>query len=176
MSTHLPKKLTVLSLNKKEIVQLPGFTELNHYLKPELKGFVKKRVHEYTNKKRGYTVGEYCDKYSANPEAYKPEHPTKRKSQVSKQVRQEKKEKTQKKKETIKEMLKEYKPAKPVKQAEPVKPTKPVKQEKPVIEEKPVKKEKPQKRVKTVYENGKKKKYSTGPNPNGWRNFYPIKK
>lgn len=63
-TTTLSKNKTVLSLNKKEIVKLPGFTHLNDYLLKELKIFVRDRVHIYTKKKRGYTVGEYLEHYN----------------------------------------------------------------------------------------------------------------
>lgn len=76
---NLPENKTVLSLNKGEIVQLPGFKSLRNYLLTELKGFVRVRVHQYTKKKRGYKVKEYVEKYRSNPEPYIPSHPTKRK-------------------------------------------------------------------------------------------------
>ena len=78
-SCNLPQNKTVLSLNKGEIVQLPGFKSLYNYLLIELKDFVRARVHQYTKKKRGYKVKEYVEKYRSNPQPYIPPHPTKRK-------------------------------------------------------------------------------------------------
>lgn len=78
-TTTLPHNRTVLSLNKKEILKLPGFTHLNDYLLKELKVFVRDRVHIYTNKKRGYKVGEYLEKYHKVGTAYKPTHESARK-------------------------------------------------------------------------------------------------
>lgn len=72
----MPKKKTLLSLNKKEILQLPGFTHLNNYLLKELKNFVRTRMHEYTTKKRGYTGEEYINDYNKKPEKFEPKYKT----------------------------------------------------------------------------------------------------
>lgn len=85
---NLPKSKTVLSLRKKEIVQLPGFTDLDNYLCKELKEFTRHRVYQYSNKKRGYTVGQYLDKYKENPEPYKPRYQTERKAVKSQQTKE----------------------------------------------------------------------------------------
>ena len=72
----MSKGKTLLSLNKREILNLPGFTELDDYLLRELKGFVRTRMHEYTTKKRGYTVEEYKNDYNKKPEPFTPKYPT----------------------------------------------------------------------------------------------------
>ena len=79
-TTTLPKNRTVLSLNtKKDILKLPGFTHLNNYLYKELKAYVRNRVHLYSNKKRGYTIGEYIEKYNKEGWSFNPEHDSARK-------------------------------------------------------------------------------------------------
>ena len=79
MSTDLPKGKTICSLNKKEILQLPGFNHLKLYLCKELKQMVRERVSEqYKCNKRGFTVQNYLDKYNVKPEPYFPKYKTDR--------------------------------------------------------------------------------------------------
>lgn len=48
----MPKGKTLLSLNRKEILELPGFKRLDSYLYTELKSFVRTQMRKYTTKKR----------------------------------------------------------------------------------------------------------------------------
>ena len=59
--TPLSHKRTLLSLNKTEILQLPGMRHLNYYLYSELKTYIRSKLPEWTKKKRGFTVGEYIN-------------------------------------------------------------------------------------------------------------------
>ena len=77
--TTLPEKKTLLSLTRKgDILQLPGFENLGHYLLKELKVFVRERMRQYTTKTRGFTIKEYMEIYNKNKEAFKPSHETQR--------------------------------------------------------------------------------------------------
>lgn len=79
--TTLPEKKTLLSLTRKgDILQLPGFENLGHYLLKELKVFVRERMRQYTTKTRGFTIKEYMEIYNKNPEPYKPSQSTTRKN------------------------------------------------------------------------------------------------
>ena len=79
--TTLPKSRTLLSLTKKgDILSLPGFEKLGHYLLKELKEFVRERMRQYTTKTRGFTVGEYIEIYNKDPKPYKPSKSTSRKN------------------------------------------------------------------------------------------------
>lgn len=86
MTTHLPKQMTLLSLNKKEILQLPGFDHLKEYLLKELKTFLREFINRHSSKKRGMTVAIYLQKYSQDPKPYQPSHPTQRKKRTRKQA------------------------------------------------------------------------------------------
>lgn len=86
MTTHLPKQMTLLSLNKKEILQLPGFEHLKEYLLKELKTFLREFINRHSSKKRGMTVEIYLQKYSQEPKPYQPSHPTQRKKRARKQT------------------------------------------------------------------------------------------
>ncbi len=77
--TNLPLKKTCCSLNRKEILQLPGFENLREYLCKELKKFVRDRItNEFKCKKRGFTVKQYCEKFEQEGSAYLPKHKTER--------------------------------------------------------------------------------------------------
>ena len=77
--TELPLNRTICSLNKKEILQLPGFTYLGNYLCTELKQMVRERItNEYKRKKRGFTVKDYCDIFQKEGSAYTPKYETRR--------------------------------------------------------------------------------------------------
>lgn len=76
----MPKKNTVLSLKRREILELPGFELCHAYLYHELKDFVRTQMREYTKKKRGYTVEQYTADYNKDPKQFKPKYETKRKS------------------------------------------------------------------------------------------------
>lgn len=79
--TTLPNSRTILSLKtRKDILKLPGFENLGHYLVGELREFVRDRMVKYTKKTRGFTVGEYRNIYNNNPQPYKPSRPTARKN------------------------------------------------------------------------------------------------
>ena len=78
MLTHLDNSRTLMSLKRKEILDLPGFKHLDDYLYKELKEFVRQRVHELTNKKRGYKVREYLYDYDGTE--FQPPYQTNRKS------------------------------------------------------------------------------------------------
>lgn len=78
-TTNLPLKRTCCSLNKKEILQLPGFGGLKEYLCKELKKFVRDRItNEFKCKKRGFTVKQYCEIFEKQGSAYVPKHKTER--------------------------------------------------------------------------------------------------
>ncbi|KAK8895996.1 hypothetical protein M9Y10_013882 [Tritrichomonas musculus] len=79
IKTSLPINRTVLSLSQKsDILKLPGFENLGHYLLKELKSFVRERMRQYTTKTRGFTIKEYMEIYNKNKEAFKPSHETQR--------------------------------------------------------------------------------------------------
>ena len=82
--TTLPENRTILSLNtKREILSLPGFEHLGHYLLSELKEFVRNRLRHCTSQPRGFTVSRYMRIYNRTPESdrrYRPARPTARRN------------------------------------------------------------------------------------------------
>ena len=82
--TTLHENRTILSLKtKREILSLPGFDHLGHYLLSELKEFVRSRLRHCTSQPRGFTVSRYMRIYNRTPEQdrrYRPARPTARRN------------------------------------------------------------------------------------------------
>lgn len=62
--TTLPMNRTICSLNKKQILELPGFGHLKNYYCKDVKKMVRFRItHEWKCKKRGFKVQDYIDNF-----------------------------------------------------------------------------------------------------------------
>ena len=89
--TNLPMNKTVCSLNKRQILQLPGFVHLKNYYCKDVKKMVRFRItYEWKCKKRGFTVKDYIDNFNKHESGafYPSTHYTYRKMKNGEEVRE----------------------------------------------------------------------------------------